>query len=240
MPFGFFAMGPGGDTKPEPEVKESSHSQQPVVGGILDLSKLASFSREIALVERQALGDRPVTYEEAQVRNEERKIRNSNLNAYIAEFLEQLQGVVIDTQHRLISFSSSKDPQPQEAARELLELISRRGERLQTSLLEYQETILSPSNAAELNVNYDGYESMYRLATNPAKILGEVLRGLSTVSAHLAPLVNSPRGEVRDTIEAYKEAKEVSSEIFCALGDVLAGERGISITISGLRNRVLE
>jgi hypothetical protein len=179
-----------------------------------------------------------VTYEEAQVRSEERRIRNSNLNAYIAGFLEQLQGVVIDTQHRLISFSSSKDPQPEEAARELLALISLRSERLQTSLLEYQETILATSNLAELKVNYDGDESMFRLATNPAKILGEVLRGLSRVSAHLSSLVNSRTGEVRDAIEAYKEAKEVSSEVFCALGDVLAGERGISITISGLRNRV--
>lgn len=237
MPFGFFAIGPGNDTKPGPGEKGSSHGQRSVPGGILELSGLAQVSRELAEGEK-ARGDRPVTYEEAQVRSEERRIRNSNLNAYIAGFLEQLQGVVIDTQHRLISFSSSKDPQPEEAARELLALISLRSERLQTSLLEYQETILATSNLAELKVNYDGDESMFRLATNPAKILGEVLRGLSRVSAHLSSLVNSRTGEVRDAIEAYKEAKEVSSEVFCALGDVLAGERGISITISGLRNRV--
>ncbi len=200
----------------------------PEVGkGILDLSGL----RGISLTGVEAAPDGAVSYRQAQVYNDQEMALASNVNNYIAKFLGELRESVMDTQGRLLAFSRSADTQPAGAAKELLELVNTRADHLQSSLRDYQSSILNPSSDAGMIINYDGKDELVR---NAARVLVDVVSGLSKVSGFLTAIVNAPRVA---SIESYTDAKGVAADTSNFLGEVLYRDNGIVVTESGFRSR---
>lgn len=215
---------PGADDR-----RGAAAAKTPKAGtGILDLSGF----RAISLTGFEGAPDVAVSYREAQVRNDQERTLTSNVNEHIAKFLGELRESVMDTQGRLLAFSRSPDPQPVGAAKELLELVNTRADHLQSSLHDYQGSILNPSSGAGMLINHDGKDELVR---NPARILVDVVSRLSKVSSFLTAIVNAPRVA---SIESYADAKGVAADTSNLLGEVLYGDSGLVVTESGFRNRV--